>query len=147
MGVIDIGKEGIEANDAGNRLWGTSGTSTTANHDRDLDPAQMANRGLITIHTLDFEFTKAMQWGGKDNEVMEGACAAEVFRADDADAAARVGESRSKADGRIKGGAVVVGLENCDRGLEAAGIAQDAGGDGVLARSVVFSRLRRGPLR
>ena len=73
MGVIDVCKESIEANSAGDRLWGTSGTSTTTHHDRDLDPAQMANRGLITIHTLDFEFTKTTQWGGKDNEVMEGA--------------------------------------------------------------------------
>ena len=86
----------------------------------------MANGRLITIYTLDFKFTKAMQGGREDNEIMEGAFAAEVIRADDADAAARVGQ--------IEGGAVVVGLENCDRGLEAAGIAQDAGGDGVLAR-------------
>ena len=72
MGVIDIGKESIEANDAGNRLWGTSGTSTTTHHDRDLDPAQMANRGLITIHTLDLKFTKAMQGGRKGNKVTGG---------------------------------------------------------------------------
>jgi len=94
----------------------------------------MANGRLITIYTLDFEFTKAMQGGREDNEIMERAFAAEVIRADDADAAARVGQSRTKADGRIEGGAVVVGLENCDRGLEAAGITQDAGFDGVLAR-------------
>ena len=94
----------------------------------------MANGGLITIYTLDFKFTKAMQGGREGNEIMEGAFAAEVIRADDADAAARVGKSRAKADDRIEGGAVVVGLENRDRGLEAAGIAQGAGGDRVLAR-------------
>ena len=134
MGVIDVCKEGIEANSAGDRLWGTSGTSTTTHHDRDLDPAQMANRGFITIHTLDFEFTKAMQWGGEGNEVMEGACAAEVFRADDADAAARVSESCTKADGGIEDGAVGIGLEYGSCRLETAGIAQDAGGAGRGSR-------------
>ena len=39
MGLIDIGKEGTEANDARNRLWGVSRPIATANHDRDLGPA------------------------------------------------------------------------------------------------------------
>ena len=94
----------------------------------------MANRGFITIHTLDLKFTKAMQGGRKGNKVTEGAIAAEVLRADDADAAARVSEGRTKTDGRIKGRAVVVGLEDRDRGLQTVGIAQDAGGDGGIVR-------------
>ena len=95
----------------------------------------MANRGFITIHTLDFEFTKTMQRGGEDNEVMEGACDAEVLRADDADTAARVSESRAETGGRIEDGAVGVGLEYGSRRLKAASIAQDAGGPRAERRS------------
>ena len=94
----------------------------------------MANSRLITIYTLDLKFTKAMQGGRESNKVTKGAIAAEVLRADDADAAARVGESRAKSDGRIKGRAVRVGLEDCGGGLEAVGVAQDSGGNGGKVR-------------
>ena len=94
----------------------------------------MANRRFITIYTLDLKFTKAMQGGRESNKVTKGAIAAEVLRADDADAAARVGESRAKSDGRIKGRAVRVGLEDRDSGLDAVGVTQDAGGDGGAVR-------------
>ena len=65
---------------------------------------------------------------------MKGTLAAEVLRPDDAYAAARVGKSRAESNGRLKGRAVRVGLEDSDGRLDAVGVTQNAGGDGGIVR-------------
>ena len=128
MGVIDFGEESIETNNARDRLLGSSRTIATADHDRDLDPAQMANGRSLTAHPFNLEFTKAMQGSRENNKVMEGTIAAEILRADDADSAARVGKGRTEAGRGKEDRAIGVGLENGGGWLDAFGVAQDAGG-------------------
>ena len=133
MGVIDFGEESIETNNARDRLWGNSRTIATADHDGDLDPAQMANGRSLTTHPYDLKFTKAMQGGRKSNKVMEGTIAAEVFRADDANSAARVGKGRTEAGGGMEGGTIGVGLEDGGGRFKAVGVTQNTGsGRGVV---------------
>jgi hypothetical protein len=128
MGVIDFGEESIETNNARDRLWGNSRTIATADHDGDLDPAQMANGRSLTTHPFNLKFTKAMQGSRENNKVMEGTIAAEILRADDADSAARVGKGRTEAGRGKEDRAIGVGLENGGGWLDAFGVAQNAGG-------------------
>ena len=133
MGVIDFGEESIETNNARDRLWGNSRRIAAADHYGDLDPAQMANGRSLTTHPFDLKFTKAMQGGRESNKVMEGTIAAEVFRADDADSAARVGKGRTEAGGGKDGEAIGVGLEDGSGRFEAFGVTQNAGsGRGIV---------------
>ena len=94
----------------------------------------MDNDRFITAHTFNLKSTKAMQGGREGNKVMEGTLAAEVLRADDAYSTARVGKNRAESNGRLKGRAVRVGLEDGDGGFEATGVAQDARSAGATVR-------------